>query len=145
MSGITGLIVLAAVLLALLIGVAWGAAMQADAARRAAAKARRRMGAEPETDTAPTSEKKPTRKRLTASKLIALGVLFVDASCTYIVLYLCWLSIKLQFSGSLPYLTTLIGALQVATGYVLGHYYRKSTAENTKGGITYDTAVSNDL
>ena len=145
MSGITGLIVLAAILLALLIGVAWGAAMQADAARRAAAKARRRMGAEPEADPAPTSEKKPTRKRMTASKLIALGVLFVDASCTYIVLYLCWLSIKLQFSGGLPYLTTLIGALQAATGYVLGHYFKKSTAENTKGGITYDTAVSNDL
>ena len=64
---------------------------------------------------------KPEKKRLTASKLIALGILAVDASSTYIVLYLCWLSIKLQFSGSLPYLTTLIGALQAATGYVLGH------------------------
>ena len=84
---------------------------------------------------------KPEKKRLTASKLIALGILAVDASSTYIVLYLCWLSIKLQFSGSLPYLTTLIGALQAATGYVLGHYFKKSTAENTKGGIVYDTAL----
>ena len=84
---------------------------------------------------------KPEKKRLTASKLIALGILAVDASSTYIVLYLCWLSIKLQFSGSLPYLTTLIGALQAATGYVLGHYFKKSTAENTKGGITYDAAM----
>ena len=84
---------------------------------------------------------KPEKKRLTASKLIALGILAVDASSTYIVLYLCWLSIKLQFSGSLPYLTTLIGSLQAATGYVLGHYFKKSTAENTKGGITYDAAM----
>ena len=84
---------------------------------------------------------KPEKKRLTVSKLIALGILAVDASSTYIVLYLCWLSIKLQFSGSLPYLTTLIGALQAATGYVLGHYFKKSTAENTKGGITYDAAM----
>ena len=84
---------------------------------------------------------KPEKKRLTASKLIALGILAVDASSTYIVLYLCWLSIKLQFSGSLPYLTTLIGALQAATGYVLGNYFKKSTAENTKGGITYDAAM----
>ena len=30
---------------------------------------------------------------LTASKLIAAGVLMMDASSTYIVLYLCWLSI----------------------------------------------------
>lgn len=86
----------------------------------------------------------PAKKRLTASKLIALGVLAVDASCTYIVLYLCWLSIKLQFSGSLPYLTTLIGVLQAATGYVFGHYFKKSTAENTKGGITYDAALGNN-
>lgn len=75
------------------------------------------------------------------SKIIALSVLAVDASCTYIVLYLCWLSIRLQFSGSLPYLTTLIGALQAATGYVLGHYFKKSCAENTRGGITYDAAL----
>ena len=69
------------------------------------------------------------------SKLIALGVLAVDASATYVVLYLCWLSIRLQFSGSLPYLTTLIGALQAATGYVLGHSFKKSCAENTRSGI----------
>ena len=84
---------------------------------------------------------KPEKKRLTASKLIALGILAVDASSTYIVLYLCWLSSKLQVSASMTYLTTLIGALQAATGYVLGHYFKKSTAENTKGGITYDAAM----
>lgn len=78
---------------------------------------------------------------LTASKLIAAGVLMMDASSTYIVLYLCWLSIRLQFSGSLPYLTTLIGALQAATGYVLGHYFKKAARENTRGGITYDAAL----
>lgn len=81
------------------------------------------------------------RSSRSASKLIAFGVLFVDGSATYIVLYLCYLSIKLQFSGSLPYLTTLIGALQAATGYVLGHYFKKAAAENRKGGITYDAAM----
>ena len=86
----------------------------------------------------PAKQKK--RKRLTASKMIAVVVLFMDATCTYIILYLCWLSIRLQFSGSLPYLTTLIGAMQAATGYVLGHYFKKSTVENSKGGITYDAA-----
>ena len=82
-------------------------------------------------------------KAVSASKLIALGVLLVDGSATYIVLYLCWLSIRLQFSGSLPYLTTLIGALQAATGYILGHYFKKATVENSKGGITYDAALRN--
>ena len=42
-------------------------------------------------------------KRVTASKIIAIGVLFT-----------------------------------AATGYVLGHYFKKSAAENAKGGITYD-------
>lgn len=84
----------------------------------------------------------PTQKRLTASKLIAAGVLGLDAFATIYVLYLCRLAITLQFGGALPYLTTLIGALQAATAYVLGHYFKKSTAENTKGGITYDSALS---
>ena len=91
---------------------------------------------------------KPTPKKWTGSKLIALGILAVDGSCTYIVLYLCWLSIKMQFTGSLPYLTTLIGALQASTAVVLTAYFGKSKAENVKGGITYDAALgaeNNDL
>lgn len=81
------------------------------------------------------------KKRFSASKLIALGVLVVDGTCTYIVLYLCYISIRLQYSGSLPYLTTLIGALQAVTGVVLSAYYNKAKAENTKGGIVYDAAM----
>ena len=80
-------------------------------------------------------------RRLSASKLIALLVPLVDGIATYIVLYLCWLSIRLQFSGSLPYLTTLIGALQAATAIVLSGYFAKAKAENTAGGITYDAAM----
>lgn len=89
--------------------------------------------------------RRPSRKKWTASKIIALGVLLVDASCTYIVLYLCWLSIKSQFTGSLPYLTTLIGALQAATAVVLNAYYSKSKTENQKGGITYESAAASNF
>ena len=80
-------------------------------------------------------------RRLTASKLIAGGVLFMDASATYIVLGLCWMAIRRNFSGALPYLTTLIGALQASTAIVLSGYFFKSKAENTQGGITYDAAL----
>ena len=83
------------------------------------------------------------KRRLSASKLIALAVLLVDGSATYIVLYLCWLAIVRDYAGALPYLTTLIGALQAVTGVVLGAYFNKSKAENTKGGIVYDTALGN--
>lgn len=89
------------------------------------------------------SRRKPrgTRQRLSASKLIALLVLLVDGSATYIVLYLCYLAILRDYAGALPYLTTLIGALQAVTGVVLTAYYHKARAENTKGGITYDAAL----
>ena len=84
---------------------------------------------------------KPTRKRWTTSKVIALGVLVMDAVATLSVLALCGLAIMRQFQGALPYLTTLIGALQAAAGCVLGHYFRKAAQENTKGVIVYDAAL----
>ena len=81
------------------------------------------------------------RSRKTTSQTIALWVLKVDAAATFIVLGLCGLSIVRSFDGALPYLTTLIGALQAVTGVVLTAYYHKAKAENCKGGITYDAAL----
>ena len=80
-------------------------------------------------------------RRLATSKVIAIGVLLMDAVATLAVLALCGLAILRRFEGALPYLTTLIGALQAVTGVVLGAYFNKSKAENTKGGIVYDTAL----
>ena len=80
-------------------------------------------------------------KRPSTSHIIAIGVLLVDASATFAVLALCALAILRDYAGALPYLTTLIGALQAVTGVVLGAYFNKSKAENTKGGIVYDTAL----
>ena len=84
---------------------------------------------------------KPRKKAWTTSKIISLSVLAMDAVATLSVLALCGLAIVRQFQGALPYLTTLIGALQAVTGVVLGAYFNKSKAENTKGGIVYDTAM----
>ena len=84
---------------------------------------------------------KPRKKAWTTSKIISLSVLAMDAVATLSVLALCGLAIVRQFQGALPYLTTLIGALQAVTGVVLGAYFNKSKAENTKGGIVYDTAL----
>lgn len=78
------------------------------------------------------------KKSVTASKIIAIGVLVMDATATYIVLYLCYLAITRDYMGALPYLSALITSMQAATGYVLGHYFKKSATENSKGGITYD-------
>ena len=80
-------------------------------------------------------------KRWTASKLIAAGILLVDASATYSVLALCLLAVLRGYQGTLPYLTALIGALQAVTAVVLTAYFSKSKAENTKGGIVYEAAL----
>ena len=80
-------------------------------------------------------------RRMATSKVIAIGVLIMDAVATLAVLALCGLAIVRRFEGALPYLTTLIGALQAVTGVVLGAYFSKSKAENTKGGIVYDAAL----
>ena len=82
-------------------------------------------------------------KGVPTSKIIAIGVLLMDAVATLVVLYLCRLAIVNRFDGALPYLTTLIGALQAVTAIVLGAYFNKSKAENTKGGIVYDSALGN--
>ena len=80
-------------------------------------------------------------KRPSTSHIIAIGVLLVDAAATFAVLALCALAILRDYAGALPYLTTLIGALQAVTGVVLTAYFGKSKAENTKGGIVYDAAL----
>ena len=84
---------------------------------------------------------KPGKKAWTTSKVIAVGILLVDGAATMAVLALCGLAILRNFTGALPYLTTLIGAMQAVTGVVLGAYFNKSKAENTKGGIVYDAAL----
>ena len=81
------------------------------------------------------------KKTRSMSRRIAAGILLIDGAAVGVVLYLCRLSILLGFTGSLPYLTALIGALQAATAAVLTAYFSKSKAENTQGGIVYDTAV----
>ena len=51
------------------------------------------------------------RKRWPTSNAIAVGILLVDGVATMTVLALCGLAILRDFTGALPYLTTLIGAL----------------------------------
>lgn len=78
------------------------------------------------------------------SKVIAIIILVADVILSAATLGLCYLAIVNNYSGSLPFLTALIGMYQAATGYVLGKYMDKSKAENTVGGIVYDTAVNTE-
>lgn len=81
---------------------------------------------------------------LTFSKLIVFAVLYIDYRSTMVTLDLCYIAVSNNYTGSLPYLTALIAFLQAATATVLSFSLNKSKAENSVGGITYDTAIKRD-
>jgi geranylgeranyl pyrophosphate synthase len=76
------------------------------------------------------------------SQVLAYAILAGDFLLSVATLALCALSILRSYSGTLPYLTALIGLYNAATGYVLGKYMDKSRAENTAGGIVYESAIN---
>ena len=85
---------------------------------------------------------KPRKKTLTASKLIALWMLGLTTVVSAATLYLMRLCVLLSFNGALYPLSALITLCQAGNAVVLVFYYNKSKAENTKGGITYDSAFT---
>ena len=84
------------------------------------------------------------RGYISFSKLLVYAVLYIDYKSTMTTLELCRISVANNYTGSLPYLTALIAFLQAATATVLSFSLNKSKAENTTGGITYDTATKRD-
>ncbi|MDD3346815.1 hypothetical protein [Oscillibacter sp.] len=81
------------------------------------------------------------RKRMGFTNRAATAVLIEDLLVTLGCLILCFLSIGRNFDGSLPYLSALIALEQVKVSVVLPFVINKSKAENTRGGITYETAI----
>lgn len=81
-------------------------------------------------------------KKTAYSKRLSAWVIWGDLLLSIATLAISALSVLRGYTGGLPYLVSLIGIYNVATGYVLGKYMDKSKAENTKGGIVYDTAMN---
>ena len=78
------------------------------------------------------------------SKKLAMMFVWVTTIVTLATLFLCYKCIVLDYQGSLPFLSALIGLQQVSVGYVCGSYMHKSKAENTTGGITYEANIKRD-
>lgn len=156
MSGLTAM---AALGVALLLGMVCGVKLEESAWRRAekAAKqidairrtpGRRRSSADAGMGT-PVSAggitaEKPQKKRLTASKLIALWMLGLTTVASAATLYLMRLCVVRDFTGALYPLSALITLCQAGNAVVLAAYFSKSKAENTVGGITYDAALGTE-
>ncbi len=69
-------------------------------------------------------------KRIQFSKLIVLMETALVAWTTWRTLGFVRMAIELNFTGSMPYLTTLISAVWAAYGTSVSFYYNKSKAKN---------------
>ena len=74
--------------------------------------------------------------------LIQESILIWVITITFLIL--AFVCIKNQYFGELPWLTAMAGFPWTAYGVSQAFYYKKSTAENTKGGIKYETIVGSE-
>lgn len=83
---------------------------------------------------------KPTKTAFSKTLLIQESILIWLLSLSFIGLaYLC---VMKGFSGSLPWLSVTLTGAWTAYGVSQAMYYSKAKAENTKGGIVFETAVN---
>ena len=61
---------------------------------------------------------------------------------TITFLLLAFVCIKNQYFGELPWLTAMAAFPWTAYGVSQAFYYKKATAENTKDGIKFETAMA---
>ena len=79
------------------------------------------------------------KKEFSKILLIQESVLIWISTIALIALaYVCVLQ---GFTGSLPWLSAMVGLPWTAYGFSQVYYYKKSMAENTKDGIKYDSVM----
>lgn len=64
---------------------------------------------------------------------------------TFSFIALAFLCVWKGFTGSLPWLSVTLTGAWAAYGVSQAMYYSKSKAENTKGGIVFETAVKSNV
>ena len=80
------------------------------------------------------------KKEFSKILLIQESVLIWISTIALIALaYVCVLQ---GFTGSLPWLSAMVGLPWTAYGFSQVYYYKKSMAENTKDGIKYESVLS---
>lgn len=79
------------------------------------------------------------KKRVSFSKLLLLLESGIVLYTTYQGFGIAKLAIELGFMGTLPWIATMVTAAWGAYGTSAACYYAKAKAENTAGGVTYET------
>lgn len=80
-----------------------------------------------------------TTEKATLSKLLLLLESAIVLYTTYQGFGIAKLAIELGFMGTLPWIATMVTAAWGAYGTSAACYYAKAKAENTAGGVTYET------
>jgi hypothetical protein len=88
-----------------------------------------------------TNKKKPTKGKTAFSKVLLIQESILIWILTISFLLLAFYCVHNQFFGELPWLAAMCGFPWTAYGVSQACYYKKSQKENTKGGITYETAL----
>ena len=81
-------------------------------------------------------EKKEFSKVLLVQESILIWI------STLALIGLAYVCVFMGFTGSLPWLSAMVGLPWAAYGFSQVYYYKKSTAENTKDGIKYDSVIT---
>lgn len=89
-------------------------------------------------------QKKSGKKRLTKSAMIAFWMLGLTTTVSLATLQLMYLCVMNNYTGQLVALSALITLCQAGNAFVLSKITDKSKAENTKGGITFETAMKEE-
>lgn len=79
------------------------------------------------------------KKRVSFSKLLLMLESGIVLYTTYEGFGIAKLAIELGFMGTLPWIATMVTAAWGAYGTSAACYYAKAKAENTAGGVTYET------
>lgn len=83
-----------------------------------------------------------TLQKLPFSKLLLIQESILIWLLTISFIVLAFVCVGKGYIGSLPWLTVTLTGAWSAYGVSQAMYYNKSKAENTKGGIVYETVIN---
>lgn len=89
-----------------------------------------------------TEATKGKRRKTAASKKFVVGYLMILAIMIAAYVVLGYLAVLQKYEGNLYFLQWPMTGLTAAGAFILPAYFKKSKAENTAGGIIYDTAMN---
>ena len=87
-------------------------------------------------------KKKNTENKMEFSKQLLLQESLLIWIITIAFIILAFVCVANQYFGELPWLAAMCGFPWTAYGASQAFYFRKAEKENTKGGIKYETVMS---